>query len=508
MPELSERDQQLGALVDIFMRQMSERKLDGYAPYAWQKEFHAAGATCTERMLMAANRVGKTASAAAEVTLHLTGDYDDLPREARYRPTLPNGEPHPNAGELIWPNGWEGRRFDHPVLVWTGSPTNETSRDIVQAELIGGVGQEYGTGLVPRRKLIGAPLLRQAGVRNVADSFQVRHRSGGTSVCFLKTYEQGWQKWQGRAPHVVWLDEEPDDYMIYSEAQTRILTTRGILLVTFTPLSGVTELVDHFQKGGEGVYLKGATWDDAPHLSKADRDRLAKSYRAHERDARTQGVPMLGEGAVFPVSDEQIRVPPFKVPDHWARIKGCDFGIDHPAAGVELAWDRDQDVIYVIDCYRQSDKTTAYHALWFNKANRAVPVAWPHDGMNREKSGGGTLAETYRRAGVNMLPKSARYPRRPGETAEKAGAQPIEPIVDEMLERMNTGRLKVFASCGLWLEEKRSYHRKDGRIVDRRDDILKASMYALMMKRYAVALESFRARYSDAPQVPIATARV
>jgi phage terminase large subunit-like protein len=275
----------------------------------------------------------------------------------------------------VWPDGWQGRRFTSPVMVWTGSPTNETSRDIVQTELIGGVGQEYGTGLVPRRKLIGAPLMRQAGVRGVADSFHVQHASGGVSVCMMKTYEQGWQKWQGRAPHVVWLDEEPDDYMIFSEAQTRILTVNGIIMVTFTPLSGVTELVQHFQDGGDGIYLKGATWEDAPHLAGGDRERLARSYRAHERDARTKGVPMLGEGAVFPVSDDTIRVPPFKVPDHFARIKGCDFGIDHPAAGVELAWDRDQDVVYVIDCYRQSDKTAVYHAAWFTKATAAC--RWP-----------------------------------------------------------------------------------------------------------------------------------
>jgi hypothetical protein len=51
---------------------------------------------------------------------------------------------------------------------------------------------------------------------------------------------------------------------------------------------------------------------------------------------------MMGEGAVFPVDDDDIMIDPFRIPDHWARIKGCDFGIDHPAAGVEIAWDRDR----------------------------------------------------------------------------------------------------------------------------------------------------------------------
>jgi phage terminase large subunit-like protein len=53
----------------------------------------------------------------------------------------------------------------------------------------------------------------------------------------MKTYEQGWQKWQGSAPHVVWMDEEPDDYKIFLSADPRS-DLQGIVLVTFTPLLG------------------------------------------------------------------------------------------------------------------------------------------------------------------------------------------------------------------------------------------------------------------------------
>lgn len=457
-------------------------KILTYRPYKWQLEFHEAGKHNVERMLMAANRVGKTQCAAAEVSYHLTGDYPD------------------------W---WPGRRFDRPTLVWTGSPTNETSRDIVQTELLGGLGEKLGTGWVPRSRIVGTPKTRQAGVKDVIDTFAVRHQTGGLSVCNLKTYEQGWTKWQGTAPHVVWNDEEPDDYMIYSESQTRVLTSNGLLLTTFTPLRGVTDLVQHFQElhGTNGVYLKGASWDDAPHLSQEDKDRLSKSYRSHERAARTQGIPMLGEGAVFPVPDEDISIPLFEIPPHFARIKGCDFGIDHPAAGVELAIDRDQDIIYVIDCYRKANEKAPYHAAWFNKRNRDIPVAWPHDGMNREKTGGRILADAYREQGVAMLAKSARYAKVPGED-EKGGGQPVEPVVDQILQRMITGRFKVFAHLSEWFEEKRSYHRKDGIIVARRDDILKATFYAVMMRRYATTPGALYAVRSNAPSGPIASTRI
>lgn len=485
---LSPADQEkAAALIREFYAALNANRIATYRPYPWQAEFHAAGVDNPERMLMAANRVGKTRSAAAEVSYHLTGDY---------------------------PEWWQGKRFDRATLVWTGSPTNETSRDIVQAELLGGdLGESLGTGMVPRHLLLGRPTTRQAGVKDVAESFKVKHKNGGASRCLLKTYEQGWQKWQGTAPHVVWLDEEADEYKIFSEAQTRILTSKGVLLVTFTPLLGVTELVEHFQTGGPGIYLRSATWDDAPHLAQQDKDRLAASYRAHERDARTKGIPMMGEGAIFPIPDEVIRVDPFKIPDHWLRIKGCDFGYEHHAAGVSCAWDRHQDVFYVIDCYRSKGQLAPYHAAWFNKGDdKWVPVAWPHDGMNTSKAGGEKVKEAYVAHGVRMLGKSARYPKASGDDKEKGGGQDPWPAIDEMRERMMTGRFKVFSHLEPWFEEKRSYHVKSTneggvKIVARKDDLMAATRYALMMKRYALSSAASFER-ATTQQMPIASMRM
>lgn len=458
-------------------RRVAENKVFLYQPYPWQKEFHHAKAS--ERMLMAANQVGKTSSAAAEVVYHLIGRYPD------------------------W---WQGHRFDHPVIVWTGSPTNETSRDIVQAELLGEMGENFGTGLIPKRYIVGKPKMRQAGVSDVIDSVKVRHSSGGLSSLVHKTYEQGWQKWQGKRVHVVWLDEEPskgehptpEDYRILTESETRILSNDGILLVTFTPLHGVTPLVEHFQEGKPDTFLIGATWDDAPHLTEEKKASLRARYPAHETDARTKGIPMLGEGKVFRVKEEDIVCEPFEIPAHYARIAGCDFGIDHPAAGAWVAWDRDRDVIYVYDCYRKSDEMPLYHAAEFKNRGSWIPIAWPHDGHQRDKGSGKELQRLYRDAGANMLPKSARYAKKPGDKMEAGGGQPQEPIIMEVEERMRTGGFKVFRTCSKLLEEIRFYHRKNGKLSATKDDTLKATFYAVMMRRYAQPFAAPRTR--SAPQ--------
>jgi hypothetical protein len=191
------------------------------------------------------------------------------------------------------------------------------------------------------------------------------------------------------------------------------------------------------------------------------------------------------------------------------RLKALDFGLNHPFAAVEMAWDREPaDCIYIVDAYRVRGETPAYHAAWLNKSNRWIPVMWPHDGLNREKSGGRTLAQHYRDHGVNMWPHSACYHKVPGEEREKRGAQPVEPVIEEILERMMTGRFKVFSNLTEWFEEKRSYYRKDGKLAIVHDDLMKATGYAVMMKRRAVPESTAYRVVRNLPQNPIASSRI
>ena len=442
------KEEQAQAILQELIRRHGQRKFQRFKPYRWQEQFYAAGIENQERMLIAANRVGKTYSAAYETAAHATGEYPD------------------------W---WPGIKFKRAPLIWVGSITNETNRDIVQKELLG---EPQGSGAILGDRIIKVSN-RQAGVSNVADMVTVRHKGGGISQIVFKTYDQGWRKFQGTQPDFIWLDEEPEDYRVYTECLTRILTSKGRIAVTFTPLLGETDLVLHFNEGIRGTYVQTATWDDAAHLSEDDKARFIESFPAHERDARTKGVPMMGEGRVFPFSEEEIKVEPFKIPAHWARIAGIDFGIDHPAAGAWIAWDRDTDVIYLYDGYKRSNEAAAYHAMALNQRGNWIPVAWPHDGLNREKSGGKQLKDMYVEAGANLLSLSARYDN------DKGGGQPVEPVVMEVYERIRTGRFKVFSHLTDWFAEYRNLHRKDGKIVAIRDDLMKATFYAVMMRRYA-----------------------
>lgn len=220
------------------------------------------------------------------------------------------------------------------------------------------------------------------------------------------------------------------------------------------------------------------TIDDAEHYSPERRKEIVASYLPHEREARAKGIPVLGSGRIFPVEEEKIRIAPFAIPPHWPQINGLDFGYDHPFAATNCAWDRDADVFYVCKEYREREVTPLTHSGAVKPWGEWIPTAWPHDGLQHDKGGScEQLASQYRGHGLNMLTEHATF--------EDERGNGVEAGLLDMLERMNTGRWKVFSTCGSWFSEFRLYHREDGQIVKIQDDLISSSRYAYMMKRKA-----------------------
>jgi hypothetical protein len=223
-------------------------------------------------------------------------------------------------------------------------------------------------------------------------------------------------------------------------------------------------------------YVGMCSWDEVPHLTQDQKDALWASIPVHQRDARAKGIPVLGSGRVFPVSEEDIMCEPFPIPRHWPQIGALDFGWDHPTAAVNEAWDRDQDIVYITKTHRLREATPLVHAATLRSWGADLPWAWPHDGLQHDKGSGEQLAELYRKHGLKMLFERAQY--------ENDRGSGVEAGLSDMLERMETGRLKVFRHLADWFDEFRLYHRKDGRVVKERDDLMSASRYGIMSLRF------------------------
>jgi phage terminase large subunit-like protein len=457
-------------------RRIEENRLFTYYPdegpfrlelYPKHLRFFDAGAFHRQRAMLAGNRVGKTEGVGGyEVTLHLTG---------------------------LYPHWWEGRRFEHPIHALVAGDTATTTRDIIQKKLCGTPGGDgLGTGLIPKR-CIGETVNR-AGVPEAFDLVRVEHVSGGSSTLQFRSYDQRRQAFQGTERHVIWLDEEPPED-IYGECLIRTMTTKGIVLATFTPIEGMTKVAKEFVKALSDPGSKWciqAGWNDVPHLTEEDKAELLSEIPIHMRKARTMGEPTLGSGSVFPIDEEKISIKAFEIPWHWRHIVGIDFGWDHPFAAVELVHDPDADIIYVIKCYRQKETTPVIHAAAIKPWGAWLPIAWPHDGLQHKVSDRASavrLKDLYGEQGLNMLPEMATH---------EGGGNGVEAGVIEMYDRMLTGRWKVFSHLEDWFHEFRYYHRKDGLIVKEVDDLLDASRTGLMMLRYADYLPKQKQAYESA----------
>ena len=127
--------------------------------------------------------------------------------------------------------------------------TNSLTRDVLQSKLLGPPGN-FGTGLIPHSRIVH--WTRKSAPADAVDSVYVRHATGGVSVLGFKSYKEGRANFQGTSKHLIHFDEEPSEE-VYVEGNIRTMivpgcAAGGLMMVTFTPLNGHTEVVDSFLK--------------------------------------------------------------------------------------------------------------------------------------------------------------------------------------------------------------------------------------------------------------------
>lgn len=410
----------------------------------------AAGQDYRQRLLMAGNRIGKTTAAAYELYCHLTGRY---------------------------PEWWQGKKFTQANTWWVCGKKSQTVQQILQPMLLGG-GLDFGSGMIPREYLDIATMTEATRVTTKIDAFRVHHVNGGWSLVEFKSYEQGRGAFEG-TERSIWLDEEPPQD-VYLECLLRTMTGDNILVMTFTPSDGMTEVIDKFTCGGNysegkkapGRWLTMIGWDDLPpHLDEATKVEILASIPEYQRDARTKGIPSLGSGAVYPVHEDLLVIPPFEIPKHFRRAYAIDFGWDDPTAILWGAIDPETNIIYFYAEHYLSRHPPAIHASVIKQRNTAADMTIPgvadpsgggkgtHDGLRTRQ-----LYETdYQLSWIN---------------ADNS----IEPGISTVVDLMIAGKIKVFSTCINFISEFRSYRRQNGKLAGN-DHLMDCLRYWVMTAR-------------------------
>jgi phage terminase large subunit-like protein len=413
-------------------------------PKHW--EFFDAGKNFKQRLFRAANRIAKTTFAALEISYHLTGHY---------------------------PPDWNGHRFAGANAWWVCGDRSDTVKQILQPMLLGTVGN-FGTGVIPKNLLDLGTIRDAKKTETGVGSFRVLHVSGGWSTVEFKTYQSGRSAFEG-TERSIWMDEEPPED-VYVEALLRTMTGNNILMMTFTPLRGISGVVKAFSKDGQfiegdvggGKHVTVATWDDAPHLTPEAKKALWDSIPPFQRDARTKGHPSLGSGAIYPVPESDFVVPSFPIPKHWLRLYALDVG--NKTGAVWLAKDPESEQWHAFDNYYKERQEPSIHVQAIAARGKWIPGAIDPAARGRSQIDGRQLMEMYTDLGLKLSP---------AVNAVEAGLYTV-------WELLSTDRLKIHDKCRYLIEEMRNYRRDEqGRVIKEADHLCDCLRYAVMTRDIA-----------------------
>lgn len=431
-------------IIAEIQRRADRSKRDRYIPYLKQERFTASKAKI--KTLWGGNRVGKTTTAGYEVQAHLTGDY---------------------------PPWWRGKVFQGPVKFWTVGNSTEQIREGMQNILMGRPGS-WGSGLIPGDAI--TRITKRQGTPDAIDSVSVRHISGGTSVLSFKSEDQGRDSFASAELDGAWVDEEVARAII-DEILMRLMTTAGQLMMTFTPLDGMTELVLWLleQTNENLVSREFIGWDDAPHLTQAEKDLMVEMYKGNpsQLKARQTGMPTVGRGLIYPFEESSWLIDPFPLETWWPRICGMDVGFTHPTTAVALALDPESRCVYVYNEYCVPQQPTSVHGSALRGWGDVDFAIDPHSN------------DSSKADGSRMFEKYTKPVSEGGEGLSCFFAQnSVWEGIGEVKKRLMERKLFIFSTCAQLRKEMKLYRFNEksmnNEVIKRFDDTLDSLRYAVM----------------------------
>ena len=437
--------------------------------YPWQMEAVKLTADHQVTGIIASNQTGKTETVCAVVAAHLLG---------------------------IYPDGWEGKKFldKAPVIALAGVDSNH-NRLVLQEKLFGtsnrNMSKDVGSGMIPRDFIVQDSII--LGRDGAIGGCHVKHSSGKQSQILFKAYSQGREAIQGVPLDAVVIDEQPEQEF-FSESIVRTAARQGMVMCAFTPLKGMTHLVEQFWnlppreeaefdiRENDNWAMLRSTWDDITHIDEKTKATLIAGFAPYEVDARTKGVPIAGYGRIFPHELSKFTYDPAttRINETWEQLIGVDFGFSDrdPSAMIRAAWDEANDIIYICEEFKGNTQTDREFAKALYGIDPYLPVVWPRDGSNRAGwRGGDTYASKLRDIGVNLLRKPFLNPK--GSDGKTNNHK--HPGFEEINSRIASNRLKISFECKELLKEIEQYaYDQNGNTDKNEDHAIDAFRYAVM----------------------------
>lgn len=441
-------------------------QLKYFRPFEHQLKFFATGYS-ERRGILAANRIGKTVSTCYETAMHLTG---------------------------LYPNWWEGYRFDKPITCMVAGEGWSQVALVLQNELLGTqdikITENIGTGAIPRHCII-TDTMRNDGANNIG--VEIKHVSGGKSYLLFANYTQEVRQLQGFKLNLAVFDEQPPDDF-FSEIVTRTATTQGKVLCSFTPLKGLNGLVSKFWNKEEGYDYIRVSWEDVPEydpwgqpfLLKETRRQLERDYLPHEREARIAGKPVMGKGAVFQLNNW----PTYKSGEfnfynmpNIHRVISLDLGLVNDKTVISLIyWDPYEKTAYLHKQIVVQGTEEAVPTQYINHLLRpevfGTPIVLPSDASTpgRYTMSSNSIRELFEQYELNVYEKAIMNP--PDSQGRVTNHKAYG--INQMRQMLEVGSLYINETCTHFLNEAQNYFVDEkGRFSDP-DDCIDSCRYGIL----------------------------
>jgi hypothetical protein len=456
------------------LQDASNMRFDFYKPYPVFEKFHKLGNKTSIRLLLAANRIGKTYSCLAEFSMHATGNY---------------------------PDNWAGYKYTKKNLtLWAGGISGVEADDIAE-RLFDGDSDD------------APPLIHESLLvyqNKKTRYYKVKRANGGIANIRIKTYGVGEKKnkhstWKARHVDCIFLDEEPT-MSVFTECCIRITNINpddhGMIMIAATctqfsefvlrftqKIERIVTKVEHQdmieEKQSnipEGEVVDGKVFllaglDDARHLTEDVKRQMIANMLPQEIEARSKGMPAIGSGMVYPVLEELITCDAFEIPESYRRIIGMDFGWTDPTALVFGAINDDDKTLYIYFEYSVSQTPPQGHVSSLGTMNLADALFWAPimadpSGQSSSQKDGEKLMDIYSQLGLRM---------------NKAENELSTGILS-VLKMMRAGRLKIMKGrCPKLVNALKKYaYDTNGKLIDGDDHLPDALRYLVMGLRFAV----------------------
>ncbi len=214
----------------------------------------------------------------------------------------------------------------------------------------------------------------------------------------------------------------------------------------------------------ESKFMVQAGWNDVPHLDEDTKKELLESTPPYLREARSEGIPSLGAGAIYPVPLEEILVDPFLPPDYWPRVYALDPGWKRTAA-LWGALDTTADCWYLYTEHYRGQAEPTLHAAAIKARGEWIPGLIDPGARGRSQEDGRQVMLSYMAEGLKL------------DIAKNA----VDAGIYDCWTRLSTGRIKVFRTLQNFQAEYRIYRRDEkGEVVKEFDHLMDCMRYIVL----------------------------